>query len=300
MGRLANWLLRKCGGCGKHPDRGSVRDTRLRWLACSASSFPSGPSSRPGGGAHPARSGDRGGQGGGCPHRTRSPGGGVVGAHIGDTRPVTEAKTLGVAEEIYRELDRLRVGRYDTIVGVGGGAATDLAGFVASTWLRGVEGGVCAYHLVGSGGRLYRRQDGCKPRGEEPGRYVPSSPSGGDQHQCLEVTSAPATHRGDGRGPESRFDRRPRPGGDSGGARAVRPSGGGGAPSDSGESASHGRRLFRDGTTGHSQLRAHHRPRNRIGYRHSLMVTRWRWEWWRLVRFRSKRWVLLNGFGSGR
>ncbi len=50
-----------------------------------------------------------------------------------------EAKTLGVAEQIYRELDRLRVDRYDTLVGVGGGAATDLAGFVASTWLRGVE-----------------------------------------------------------------------------------------------------------------------------------------------------------------
>ena len=50
-----------------------------------------------------------------------------------------EAKTLGVAEELYRHLDRLRVDRYDTIVGVGGGAATDLAGFVASTWLRGVE-----------------------------------------------------------------------------------------------------------------------------------------------------------------
>ncbi len=50
-----------------------------------------------------------------------------------------DAKTLGVVEDLYGELDRLRVDRFDTIVGVGGGAATDLAGFVASTWLRGVE-----------------------------------------------------------------------------------------------------------------------------------------------------------------
>ena len=61
-----------------------------------------------------------------------------------------EAKTLGVAEEIYRELDRLRVGRYDTIVGVGGGAATDLAGFVASTWLRGVEAVYVPTTLLGA------------------------------------------------------------------------------------------------------------------------------------------------------
>lgn len=50
-----------------------------------------------------------------------------------------QAKTLAVTREVYRELDRLRVDRYDAIVGVGGGAATDLTGFVASTWLRGVE-----------------------------------------------------------------------------------------------------------------------------------------------------------------
>lgn len=61
-----------------------------------------------------------------------------------------EAKTLGVTEEIYRELDRLRVDRYDTIVGVGGGAATDLAGFVASTWLRGVEAVYVPTTLLGA------------------------------------------------------------------------------------------------------------------------------------------------------
>ncbi|MDE0234760.1 MAG: 3-dehydroquinate synthase [bacterium] len=61
-----------------------------------------------------------------------------------------EAKTLGVVEDVYRELDRHRVDRHDTIVGVGGGAATDLAGFVAATWLRGVEAVYLPTTLLGA------------------------------------------------------------------------------------------------------------------------------------------------------
>lgn len=49
------------------------------------------------------------------------------------------AKTLAVAQTAYEWLAGLGVGRHDTIVGVGGGAVTDLAGFVAATYLRGVE-----------------------------------------------------------------------------------------------------------------------------------------------------------------
>ncbi len=49
------------------------------------------------------------------------------------------AKTLEVAMTVYEELGRMRFNRHDTIVGVGGGAVTDLAGFVAGTWMRGVE-----------------------------------------------------------------------------------------------------------------------------------------------------------------
>ena len=48
-------------------------------------------------------------------------------------------KTLEIAGTIYETLGRVGVNRYDTIVGVGGGAVTDLAGFVAGTWMRGVE-----------------------------------------------------------------------------------------------------------------------------------------------------------------
>ncbi|MGB7860252.1 MAG: 3-dehydroquinate synthase, partial [Acidimicrobiia bacterium] len=50
-----------------------------------------------------------------------------------------EAKTLEVAGSIYEGLARQGLTRDDTIIGVGGGSVTDLAGFVAGTWLRGVE-----------------------------------------------------------------------------------------------------------------------------------------------------------------
>jgi 3-dehydroquinate synthase len=48
------------------------------------------------------------------------------------------AKDAGVAAGLWSRLAELGVGRTDAIVGVGGGAATDLAGFVAATWLRGI------------------------------------------------------------------------------------------------------------------------------------------------------------------
>lgn len=50
-----------------------------------------------------------------------------------------EAKTLAVAASVYETLADQGLTVHDTIVGVGGGSVTDLAGFVAGTWLRGVE-----------------------------------------------------------------------------------------------------------------------------------------------------------------
>jgi 3-dehydroquinate synthase len=49
------------------------------------------------------------------------------------------AKEIGVAAALWSRLAAAGVGRDDAIVGVGGGAVTDLAGFVAATWLRGVR-----------------------------------------------------------------------------------------------------------------------------------------------------------------
>ena len=49
------------------------------------------------------------------------------------------AKEIGVAAGLWSQLAAAGIGRTDAIVGVGGGAVTDLAGFVAATWLRGVQ-----------------------------------------------------------------------------------------------------------------------------------------------------------------
>ena len=49
------------------------------------------------------------------------------------------AKDITVASALWSRLAAHRVSRCDSIIGVGGGAVTDLAGFVAATWLRGVR-----------------------------------------------------------------------------------------------------------------------------------------------------------------
>ncbi|WP_405802873.1 3-dehydroquinate synthase [Streptomyces sp. NBC_01187] len=50
-----------------------------------------------------------------------------------------ESKTAEVAAYCWKALGQTGFTRTDVIVGVGGGATTDLAGFVAATWLRGVR-----------------------------------------------------------------------------------------------------------------------------------------------------------------
>jgi 3-dehydroquinate synthase len=49
------------------------------------------------------------------------------------------AKRAEVASFLWGLLGQLEFGRGDLIIGFGGGATTDLAGFVAATWLRGVR-----------------------------------------------------------------------------------------------------------------------------------------------------------------
>ena len=61
----------------------------------------------------------------------------------------------------------------DAIVTFGGGATTDLGGFVAATWLRGVRV-VHAHDPARDGRRRRRRQDrGEHPQRQEPGRLLP-------------------------------------------------------------------------------------------------------------------------------
>src|SRR5205085_8370182 len=49
------------------------------------------------------------------------------------------AKELVIAAEVWDSLGVARISRTDALVSLGGGATTDLAGFVAATWLRGVR-----------------------------------------------------------------------------------------------------------------------------------------------------------------
>jgi len=50
-----------------------------------------------------------------------------------------ETKTLQIAERTYRWLDECDVDRSGRVVAIGGGTVTDLAGFVASTYMRGIR-----------------------------------------------------------------------------------------------------------------------------------------------------------------
>ena len=48
-------------------------------------------------------------------------------------------KDIAIVSQVWDVLGHLQLGRTDAIIGIGGGATTDLAGFVAATWLRGVD-----------------------------------------------------------------------------------------------------------------------------------------------------------------
>lgn len=50
-----------------------------------------------------------------------------------------DAKRIEVAQFLWQIMGQADFTRTDVVIGLGGGAATDLAGFVAATWLRGVS-----------------------------------------------------------------------------------------------------------------------------------------------------------------
>lgn len=60
------------------------------------------------------------------------------------------AKSMKTAQIAYEWLAGLELGRYDAIVGVGGGAVTDVVGFVGATWLRGIEVALVPTTLLGA------------------------------------------------------------------------------------------------------------------------------------------------------
>lgn len=61
-----------------------------------------------------------------------------------------QAKSLTTLDEVYRKLIEMGADRSTFILGIGGGIVTDVAGFVASTYMRGVEFGFITTTLLGS------------------------------------------------------------------------------------------------------------------------------------------------------
>ncbi len=59
------------------------------------------------------------------------------------------AKSLDVLATLLEDVARLELSRHDVVVGVGGGAVTDVAGFAAATYLRGVALAQVPTSLVG-------------------------------------------------------------------------------------------------------------------------------------------------------
>ena len=95
--------------------------------------------------------------------------------------PVGEAaKTVAVARQAWTRLGEFGLERGDVIVGMGGGAATDLAGFVAADLPPRHPLDRGADLARGHGGRGHRRQDRHRPAvGQERGRVVPPARVGG-------------------------------------------------------------------------------------------------------------------------
>ncbi len=77
----------------------------------------------------------------------------LAGAGLADATRIVLApgegsKSLASAKRVYEALAAARVERGDLVVGLGGGVVTDLTGFVASTFKRGLEFVLCATSLV--------------------------------------------------------------------------------------------------------------------------------------------------------
>ena len=62
-----------------------------------------------------------------------------IDAHRIEIPDAEAGKELPVVGFIWEVLGRIGLGRKDAVVSLGGGAATDVAGFAAATWLRGVD-----------------------------------------------------------------------------------------------------------------------------------------------------------------
>ena len=189
-----------------------------------------------------------------------------------------QAKTAAVAADCWEALGERGFTRSDAVVTVGGGATTDLGGFVAATWLRGVRVVHVPDDVAGDGRRRGGRQDRHQHRpGQEPRRLLPRAGRRALRPRPPPNAAARRSRRRARRGREVRLHRRPRdpaPGRDD---RARRAGGGlGGAArahraGDPGQDRRGRGRPARDGRHRRAprprgaQLRAHDGARDRAG-----------------------------------
>jgi len=59
--------------------------------------------------------------------------------HLVQVPDAEDAKTLGVLAFCWDVFGQIGLGRTDVVLGLGGGTVTDVAGFAAATWMRGVR-----------------------------------------------------------------------------------------------------------------------------------------------------------------
>ena len=62
-----------------------------------------------------------------------------IAAHRIQVPDAEDAKVLAVLDECWTRFGAVGLGRADAVIGLGGGSVTDLAGFAAATWMRGVR-----------------------------------------------------------------------------------------------------------------------------------------------------------------
>ena len=182
------------------------------------------------------------------------------------------AKTVDVAAGLWSRLAEHGVTRSDCVVGIGGGAATDLAGFVAATWLRGVAAVLVPTTLLGMADAAVGGKTAIDiPEGKNlVGAF--RSPAGVlAEPGHARDGAAPGLRQRAGRSDQDRLHRRPghpragtsRPGGGRGPARHARPR------ADRACHRGQGRgglqRPERKRPAGNPELRAYARPCDRAG-----------------------------------
>src|SRR5699024_4254781 len=59
--------------------------------------------------------------------------------HVVEVPDAESAKSLAVLDECWTRFGEAGLDRAGVVVGLGGGTVTDLAGFAAATWMRGVR-----------------------------------------------------------------------------------------------------------------------------------------------------------------